>query len=81
MELSGNTYVCSYGETFDSIAKDVYGDEVFAAEILCVNPKLSGKYVLDAGDKINLPLIYTPDNEEDEDDDIVDTAVPVAPWK
>lgn len=81
MELSGNTHVCAYGETFDSIALDIYGDEVYAAEILCVNPKLSTKYVLDAGDVILLPLIYIPDDEIDEGDETDSTPIPAAPWK
>ena len=30
MTLSGRVYVCSAGETFDSVALAIYGDEVFA---------------------------------------------------
>lgn len=81
MELSGNVYVCAYGDTFDLVAKEVYGDERYAPDILCANPELSGKYILDAGDEVYLPLIYIPEAEEDTDEDEQDLPIPTAPWK
>lgn len=38
MELSDYIYTCSAGETFDSVARNVYGDENYAPELLCSNP-------------------------------------------
>ena len=40
MTLSGQGYRCSAGETFDSVALAVYGDEKYACEILNANPAL-----------------------------------------
>ena len=34
MTLSGQGYRCSAGETFDSVALNVYGDEKYACELL-----------------------------------------------
>ena len=42
MEMSGYEYHCAGGETFDSAALEIYGDEKYAAELLCANPAYSG---------------------------------------
>ena len=36
--MSGYEYHCAGGETFDSAALEIYGDEKYAAELLCANP-------------------------------------------
>ena len=57
MRLSGKTWIASAGETFDLIALYVYGDERYAAEILCVNPALSGTLVFEGGEQVLLPVV------------------------
>ena len=39
MEMSRDGYRCSAGESFDKVAMDLYGDEIYAAELLCANPE------------------------------------------
>ena len=72
---TGNIYKCSAGETFDSIAREVYGNEKYAAELLSENVKLCGELVFKGGERLYLPDIT----------DNVDTATGLpatkAPWK
>ena len=58
MEMSGYVYVCSAGETFDSVAREVYGNEKYAAEILCANPECATKIVFAGDEKLYLPSIF-----------------------
>lgn len=76
MTLSGKRYVCSAGETFDSIALTYYGDEKFAAELLCANPALCTVPVFTGGELVQLPVIDIP-----EDDGGNSYAPASAPWK
>lgn len=73
MILSGNGYPCSAGETFDSVSLAVYGDEKYAAELLCANPELCMKPVFDGGEILLLPVVEILDNGE--------IAPATAPWK
>lgn len=57
MILSGYHYHCSAGESFDSVALGVYGDEKYAAELLCANPGLCEKMVFTGGEKLELPVV------------------------
>ena len=76
MTLSGKSYRCSEGETFDSVALMIYGDEKYAAELLNANPHLCLIPVFSGGEMLMLPVIEIP--EEDEDEHYMpDTA----PWK
>lgn len=74
MEMSGFQYTCTAGETFDSVARDVYGDERYAAELLCANPEYSTVLVFAGGEILLLPVVETPPEEEDE-------LPATAPWK
>lgn len=75
MELSGYTYSCAGGETFDSVALDVYGDEKYAAELLNANPEWCDRFTFLGGEELYLPAISIPD-------DNADAAEPEkAPWK
>ena len=75
MELSEYGYICSAGETWDGIARALWRDEKYAADLLCVNPELCGKVVFTGGELLRLPVVEIP-----EEDDI--SALPVsAPWK
>ena len=76
MTLTGKKYVCSAGETFDKVALEVYGDEKYAAELLNANPALSLTPIFTGGEKLELPEVEFPP------DDNADEAMPVkAPWK
>lgn len=76
MTLSGRVYICSAGETFDSVALAVYGDEVFACELLNANPKLSTTPIFQGGEILELPVV-----EVQEDDNGEVYAPASAPWK
>ena len=43
LEMSRYVYVCAGGETFDSIAQDMWQNEKYAAELMCANPEYSTK--------------------------------------
>ncbi len=76
MTLSGKRYVCSAGETFDSIALAYYGDEKYAAELLCANPALCTVPVFSGEEMVELPVIDIPEGEESNS-----YAPANAPWK
>ncbi|MBR3503722.1 MAG: tail protein X [Clostridia bacterium] len=76
MTLSGKGYPCSAGETFDSVALLLYGDEKYAAELLNANPHLCTIPVFTGGEMLLLPVIEMP---EDEDEEAKMPDVP--PWK
>lgn len=59
MILSGYKYHCSGGEAFDSVALEIYGDEKYAAEILCANPGYCEKLVFTGGEILELPALQT----------------------
>ena len=73
MKMSGYQYVCAGGETFDSIAREVYGDEKYASELMCANPHLTDLSVFTGQESLLLPQI---DISEDADESPV-----TAPWK
>ena len=75
MTLSGHSYHCSCGETFDSVALRVYGDEKYAAELLCANVAYCEKLVFTGGEELALPVV-----EVDADDD-TGRQTGAAPWK
>lgn len=75
MELSGDIYLCSAGETFDNIAFDLYEDEKYAEELMCANPEHCGKLVFTGGETLYLPEIELPEPDEE-------TERPtIPPWK
>ena len=79
MTLSGTLYQCVAGETFDSVALIVYGDEKYACEILNANPDLCLTPVFSGGELLDLPVVEIPDvDDEDEDEEQIPTS---APWK
>lgn len=74
MDMSGYVYVCSAGETFDSVARAVYGDEKYAAELLCANPEYATRSVFTGEEEIFLPSILILPNDQ--------TEMPASPpWK
>lgn len=74
MEMSGFVYTCSAGETFDSMARDVYGDERYACNVMCANPEYSTTLVFSGGEMLYLPVVEIVKAEE--------AALPQsAPWR
>lgn len=73
MELSGYGYVCAGGETMDSVAREVYGDEKYAAELMIANPEYASQIVFFGREKLRLPVIEIPDQTAAEPTE--------APWK
>ena len=78
MTLSETQYQCVAGETFDSVALEVYGDESYACELLCASPTLCMIPIFTGGELLDLPIVEIPD-EDDEDDEAF--MPPDAPWK
>ena len=75
MTLSGHKYKCKAGETFDSVALTVYGDEQYACELLNANPLLCLTAVFAGGEELDLPVVAIPEKTPG-------TNMPVtAPWK
>lgn len=73
MEMTGLQYTCVGGETFDSIARNLFDDERYAAELMCANPEYSNYSIFTGGEKILIPVIDTSVDEEQ--------APILAPWK
>lgn len=73
MIMSGYQYNAAAGQTFDSIAQEVYGDEKYAAELMCANPHLTDLSVFTGQEAVLLPQI---DISADADE-----APVTAPWK
>lgn len=76
MTLSGQTYRCTAGETFDSVALSVYGDEVYACELLNANPALCCKPVFTGGEILDLPVVEIPESNSN-----IRYMPEKAPWK
>ncbi|MBQ8708523.1 MAG: hypothetical protein IJ523_10590 [Succinivibrionaceae bacterium] len=72
--MSGYGYTCVGGETWDSIAHAIYGDEKYAADLICANPEYSHYSIFGGGEVLYLPVVVAP-----EDDDA--TMPATAPWK
>ena len=73
MDMTGLQYVCAGGETFESIARGLFDDEKYAAELMCVNPELCNLSVFTGGEEVLIPVI---DTEADENQ-----TPTKAPWK
>lgn len=76
MKMSGQAYVCSAGETFDSVALALYGDEMYASDLLCANPDLCRIPVFTGGEILLLPVVEIP-----EDESTMPYMPATAPWK
>lgn len=76
MTLSEQVYKCAAGETFDSVALAVYGDEKYAAELLNANPTLCHIPVFAGGELLDLPVVEIPAQESEND-----YMPATAPWK
>ena len=76
MDLSGYLYKCSAGETFDTIALAIYGNEKYAAELMAANPELVRVAMFVGGEVLRFPVVEIAEDESD-----VTSAPAVAPWK
>jgi hypothetical protein len=66
-------YQCTAGETFDSVALKLYGDEKYAADLLGANPQHCRKVCFTGGEELTVPVVEVPENESE---------IPTtAPWK
>ena len=74
MQMSNYAYTCAAGETFDSVARQIYGKEKYAAELLSANPEYCGQCVFFGGEKLYLPVIQLPQAGEE-------NLPSKAPWK
>lgn len=73
MTDSGYVYKTSAGESFDSVALVLFGDEKYASELLNANPLLCEKLVFDGTEKVIIPEVTVDDASEYMPAD--------APWK
>ena len=64
MEMSGYKYTASAGESPDSIAREVYGDEKYVSELLCANPELALKIRMTGGEEWLLPVVILPQENQ-----------------
>lgn len=78
MTISGTLYQCTAGETFDSVALEVYGDEVYACELMSANPEHSTTPIFTGGELLELPVIEVPSDDDVEEEEYVSTT---PPWK
>ena len=78
MTISGTLYQCTAGETFDSVALEVYGDEVYAWELMSANPEYSTTPIFTGGELLELPVIEVPSDDDVEEEEYVSTT---PPWK
>lgn len=74
MTLSGYIYHCSAGETFDSVALAVYGDEKYAPELLRTNVKYCDRMVFLGGEELAIPVVTL-------EADVTGQQIGAAPWK
>lgn len=63
MDVSGS-YLCSAGETFDSIALFLFDSEAYAAELLSVNPEYCLVSQFKGGEEIRIPDVELPEEDE-----------------
>lgn len=73
--MSGYIYLCSAGETFDGVARAIWGDVKYAPDLLCANPEYSGKMVFDGGEELYVPQI------DIQDETVAVTMPDKAPWR
>ena len=77
MEYRGCADVCSAGQTFDSIALEIWNNEKYAADLLCANPEYCAQQVFAGGEEIYLPVVEVLE----EDADMTVSEPVTAPWR
>lgn len=76
MEMTEYVYLCAGGETFDSVAHSIWGDEKYASELMCANPEYSTTDVFLGGEQLYVPVVNLPSEDE-----IAAAEPEKAPWK
>lgn len=74
MRPEDGTYLCRAGESFDSVALSLYGDEKYAGELLAANLGLWAKQRFSGGETLRVPEIEVTTDRDG-------VAISVAPWK
>lgn len=74
MQISDLEYHCSAGETFDTAARYVYGDERYAADLMNANPEFCNRFAFTGGETLRLPVVDAPTASDEAGSDI-------APWR
>lgn len=54
-------YKTVQGQTWDNIAKEVYGNEMHAGELMAANPQLLNTFIFSEGVIVQVPEIDTQD--------------------
>lgn len=75
MQFSGQAIKCAGGETFDSLALELFGNERYAADMMNANPELCRLVRFEGGETLYLPVVDVPEEEGP------DTQPTTAPWK
>lgn len=57
-----DTYRTKSGDTWDMVAKEVYGDELYTSLLMAGNQELLGYFVFPEGVRISLPEIPEKEN-------------------
>ena len=57
------SYTTVQGQTWDQIAKEVYGKEKYADVLMEANPKLLDTFIFSAGVVVNTPKIAVEEKE------------------
>lgn len=73
MQISDLQYRCSAGESFDFIARNVYEDEKYAADLMNANPEYCNRLVFSGGEVLRLPVVAVDSSGENSSD--------IAPWR
>lgn len=76
IQWSGYEYHCASGESFDSVAMGIYGDEKYAADLMNANPDECGKFVFFGGEVLQLPALDIPTRSDE-----AALANTIAPWR
>ena len=76
MNMTPYIYTCAGGETFDSVAADIWRDEKYASELMCANPEYSTTTVFMGGERLYVPQVDIPEESE-----TVSPEPEKAPWK
>ena len=76
MLMTGYAYTCAAGETFDSVVRDIWGDEKYASELMCANPEYCTQTLFLGGEELRLPVVEIPDET---DNGVIEPDK--APWK
>ena len=72
--MNDKIYIASAGESVDSIALKLYGDERYAKDILISNPQISGRMMLTGGERLLIPEMQNTSDREGK-------TISSAPWK